>query len=244
MGKFTDARDALEFVKHCKDEGESLDLALLDVVMPGMNGLDLMRELKMIYPKLVVMFISSHERYAVPALKGKADYYIVKPFTREEVEECIERARLLAVRKNKRLRARTFGRFDLFVDGNLVKFRNAKAKELLALCVDHRGGEVTMEEAIDKLWENREYDSRVKQCYRTAVMQLKITLRKYNALDLFITTRGACYINAKLMDCDYYDLLDGRQEAVRKFDDTYMTEYFWAEETLGSLFDYLDRWGE
>ncbi len=71
------------------------------------------------------MFISSHEQYAVSALKCKADYYIVKPFTREEVEECIERARLPAVRKNKRLRAKTFGRFDLFVDGNLVKFRNA-----------------------------------------------------------------------------------------------------------------------
>ncbi len=86
------------------------------------------------------------------------------------------------------------------MDGNLVKFRNAKAKELLALCVDHRGGEVTMEEAIDKLWEDR--------------------------------------------DCDYYDLLDDRQEAMQKFDDAYMTEYSWAEETLGSLFDYLDRWGE
>ncbi len=57
-----------------------------------------------------------------------------------------------------------------------------------------------------------------------------------------MTTRGACYINAKLMDCDYYDLLDGREEAARKFDDAYMTEYSWAEETLGSLFDYLDRW--
>ena len=135
--------------------------------------------------------------------------------------------------------ARTFGRFDLFMDGDLVKFRNAKAKELLALCVDHRGGEVTMEEAIDKLWEDREYDSKVKQCYRTAVMQLKVTLGRYGMTELFKTKRGSCYIDANLLDCDLYDLLDGKRDAMRKFDFVYMTEYSWAEDTLGRLFEML-----
>ena len=238
VGEFTDPREALEFVEESKSAG-AIDLVLSDVVMPHMTGLDLMREVREIYPKLVIMFISSHEQYIADALRGKADYYIFKPFSREQIEDCVERARFLEGRGNKRITARTFGRFDLFIDVNLVKFKNAKAKELLALCVDHRGGEVTMDEAIDKLWEDREYDSRVKQCYRTAVMQLKITLRKYNAEELFKTKRGSCFIDAKLINCDLYDLMDEKEEAIRRFDYVYMMEYSWAEETLGSLFEIL-----
>ncbi len=237
VGEFTDPRDALRFAG--ENGADAIEFALLDIVMPHMSGLELMHELKMIYPKLVVMFISSHDQYAAEAMRKKADYYIFKPFSHEEIEECVMRAGLLARRGDKRMLARTFGRFDLFVDGNLVKFKNAKAKELLALCVDHRGGEVTMEEAIDKLWEDREYDSKVKQCYRTAVMQLRATLIKYRALDLFKTKRGSCFIDAKLLDCDLYDLLDGKEEAMRRFDYVYMTEYSWAEETLGRLFEMV-----
>ncbi len=239
VGEFTDPRDALRFAG--ENGADAIEFALLDIVMPHMSGLELMHELKMIYPKLVVMFISSHDQYAAEAMRKKADYYIFKPFSHEEIEECVMRAGLLARRGDKRMLARTFGRFDLFVDGNLVKFRNAKAKELLALCVDHRGGEVTMEEAIDKLWEDREYDSKVKQCYRTAVMQLRATLIRYRALDLFKTKRGSCFIDTNLLDCDLYDLLDGKEEAVCKFDEYYMMEYSWAEETVGSLCQLLDK---
>ena len=77
---------------------------------------------------------------------------MTKPYDRKDIEEVLERARLLARRQNKRVYFRTFGRFDMFVDGRAVYFENAKAKELLALCVDRRGGIVTIEEAADKLW--------------------------------------------------------------------------------------------
>jgi hypothetical protein len=53
-------------------------------------------------------------------------------------------------RPRPQITLRTFGRFDVFLDGKLVNFTSAKAKELLALCVDRNGGDVTMEEAIDK----------------------------------------------------------------------------------------------
>ena len=50
--------------------------------------------------------------------------------------QALNRARLLAKGQAKRVFIRTFGRFDVFIDEKLVKFSNAKSKELLALCVD------------------------------------------------------------------------------------------------------------
>lgn len=49
---------------------------------------------------------------------------------------------------------RTFGYFDVFVDGKPIPFRSEKAKGLLALLVDRRGGFVTSADAIATLWEH------------------------------------------------------------------------------------------
>ena len=49
---------------------------------------------------------------------------------------------------------RTFGHFDVFVDGEAILFNHSKAKELLALLVDRRGGFVGATEAISCLWED------------------------------------------------------------------------------------------
>ena len=47
---------------------------------------------------------------------------------------------------------RTFGYFDVFVNGTPIAFRHEKAKELLAVLVDRRGGYVTAREIIACLW--------------------------------------------------------------------------------------------
>ena len=49
--------------------------------------------------------------------------------------------------EGKRIVIRTFGYFDIFVDGETIPFSCKKAKELLALLVDRRGGFVTTGDA-------------------------------------------------------------------------------------------------
>ena len=147
VGAFADPFKALGFVKE-----QPVEAAFLDIEMPGMNGIELTEKLREIRPDLVVIFITGYENYTLDALKVKADYYLTKPYDRKDIAEVLERARLLSARQRKRVYVRTFGRFDVFIDGKAVHFPNAKAKELLALCVDHRGGMVTIEEAADKLW--------------------------------------------------------------------------------------------
>jgi len=132
-----------------------------------------------------------------------------------------------------RVTLRTFGRFDVFLDGKLVNFTSAKAKELLALCVDRNGGDVTMEEAIDKLWEDRLYDERTKNLYRKAVAYLNRTFKRLNYPEVFYSARGRCHVNRDAVSCDYFSYLDGRN--CEPFTGEYLFEYSWAEETVARL---------
>ena len=136
-GMFSNPLEALETFRE-----DPVEAVFLDIEMPEMNGLVLVERLREISPDVVVVFITGYEQYALDALKIRADYYLTKPYDSRDIREVLERARLLSARQKKRVYVRTFGRFDVFIDGTAVYFPNAKAKELLALCVDHRGGTV------------------------------------------------------------------------------------------------------
>lgn len=127
---------------------------------------------------------------------------------------------------------RAFGRFDMFADNQLVSISSAKAKELLALCVDHCGGDVTMEEAIDKLWADRAYDERSKNLYRKTVSYLHHLFETLNRQDVFSSARGRCHLNREAVDCDYFRYLSGDYVP---FTGEYLSNYSWAEETTAWL---------
>ena len=231
-GAFFNPLEALQYVRN-----NMVEAAFLDIEMPGMNGLVLAEKMREIRPDLVIIFITGYEQYTLDALRVKADYYMTKPYDSSDIAEVLSRAKLLAVRQKKRVYIRTFGRFDLFIDGKAVYFANTKAKELFALCVDRRGGTVTMEEAADKLWEDRPYDSQVKNLYRKAVMYIRQILSENGVEDIFLGNRGSCQIDVQKIDCDYYELMRGNPEALREWRLTgnYLQEYSWAEETGARL---------
>ena len=189
-GAFSNPLQALEYLKE-----NPVEAAFLDIEMPELNGIVLAGKMREISSDLVVIFITGYEQYTLDALKVKADYYMTKPYDSRDIKEVLERAKLLSARQKKRVYIRTFGRFDLFIDGKAVYFSNTKAKELLALCVDHRGGAVTIEEAADKLWEDRIYDSRVKNLYRKAVMQIRQIVSEYGVEEIFSGNRGSWQID-------------------------------------------------
>src|SRR5699024_11097142 len=133
------AADALAYAQN-----NSVDFALLDIDMPEMTGIELARRLRLSRPEMVIIFVTAHPEFAADAIHAKADFVVFKPYEREDILDALERARLLSERQKKRVYFRTFGHFDMFVDGRLVGFKSAKAKELLALCVSRMGGEVTI----------------------------------------------------------------------------------------------------
>lgn len=230
VGKFIDPFSVLNYIKT-----NTVDLAILDIEMPEMNGVELGEKLKSINPNILIIYCTGHEDYALDAFKLHSIAYLLKPFSFEDFEQAIATAKVLYANKARNIKIQTFGRFDVFINDELIIFKRAKAKELLALLVDNKGGLVTLEQAIDVLWEDRPYNKNVKQMYRDATSQLRYTLKQYGCLDLIKVVRGGCYIDLSKFHCDYYDFLNNKQYAVKMFTGQYMYEYSWAEETLAQL---------
>lgn len=70
------------------------DIVISDIRMPGMNGMQLLEELKKLQPSLVVIMITGYAtiKSAVEAIQKGAYDYLPKPFTPDEVRVIIERA--------------------------------------------------------------------------------------------------------------------------------------------------------
>lgn len=85
--------EALELVRQ-----QAPDLAVLDLKMPGENGLDLLRELKQISPKTRVLMLTGYGSIAgtVEAMHGGAENYVTKPADVDQVLEAFRRSGALA----------------------------------------------------------------------------------------------------------------------------------------------------
>lgn len=230
VGSFKNSEKALEYAEENK-----VEFALLDTEMPRMNGLALGRKLKEVCPGIVIIYMTENILQIEDIIRMKADYFILKPCNRFDIEDAAERAWLLARRQKKQLKVQMFGRFNVFYKEKVLYFRNAKSKELLALCMDRCGGSVSMEESIDKLWPERIYDEKVKRLYRKAVMNLQSTLNDIGVAEFFQSERGCCHISRDEVECDYYTYLEEPEENSKLFHGKYLFDYSWGEETLADL---------
>ena len=229
VGKFTNPDQAIAYAS-----GHVVDFALLDIDMPGMNGMELAQRLRKIRRDIIIVFATAHPKFAVDALRMKADYMIFKPFDRDDIADVMERAKLLRRRQNKRFFFRTFGAFDMLVDGEPVRFRSAKAKELMALCLYRQGCPTSIHEIVECLWGEDTVNAD-STGYRRTIKELTDTLRDYAAEELILRARGSLQLRLELVDSDYQRFLEGDSDAICQFQGSFLHQYSWAEPMTCAL---------
>lgn len=81
-------RQALEII-----EEREYDLVFLDIMMPGVGGLEVLKELKGRYPQTLVVMITAYGSVetAVEAMKNGANDYLMKPFEPEQLTLLVEK---------------------------------------------------------------------------------------------------------------------------------------------------------
>jgi DNA-binding NtrC family response regulator len=90
------------------DGDENIDLVILDIMLPGISGIDTLRAIRISNPNLPVIVITAFSSIdgAIEAMKHGAFHYIPKPFKNEEVvltvNKALEQRRL--TRENERLK--------------------------------------------------------------------------------------------------------------------------------------------
>lgn len=235
---FANATDALLWL-----QDHAADIALLDINLPDMNGIELAARLRETDPNLSLIFLTGHSEYALDAFALHASGYLLKPINRQRLAEEINLAmrrrgaQSVPPAKGIQISARTFGEFDLFTDGQVVSFPRSKAKELLAYLIDRRGGSITRAAAFAVLWEEGLYDRSMQKQLDVIIRSLRATLKSVGAEDILEMKQGALRICPEKLDCDLFRFLDGDTEAINSYRGEYMNAYSWASPTEA----FLDR---
>ena len=179
---------------------------------------------------------SFHGEYMLPyawgemkteCLNAKKASWALNPCAREETA--------LPVQKTDRtVEVRTFGGFDVTVNGEFVAFGRAKAKELLAYLIDSKGKPVSRQEAGSVLWEETYFDRARQKQLDVMIRSLVSTLREYG-IDHIVEVNREMRVVPSLFTCDLYRYLAGDPDAKNAFCGEYMTAYSWASVTEATL---------
>ena len=179
-----------------EEEGESLPaLYILDIMLPGMDGLEILRRLRADRDResvpVILLTARTAEMDRVNGLEAGADDYVVKPFGIMELQ-----ARVKAVlRRTQRKGDQILTCGDLEIDPAAREVRKSgvlveltfKEFELLRLLCTRQGVDLTRDEILQAVWD---YDYTGET--RTVDMHVK-ALRQKLGEDVITTVRGVGY---------------------------------------------------
>lgn len=198
-GSFLDFRQAFAFLAQ-----QQVDVAFLDIEMPGVNGLELASMITDQYPQIRIVYVTAYNQYAVDAFYLNALDYIVKPFSAERIRRTIDRLlpATLHPQGPSTIEITCFGKFTLSDGWNEIRLRTRKAEELIAYLINAKGEYVNRDEILDVLWENFDGD-RALVNFNTTLYYAKSKLRYYSQENLFEFDRGCYRFKVDQIKCDY-----------------------------------------
>jgi two-component system alkaline phosphatase synthesis response regulator PhoP len=182
----------------------SLDLIVLDVMLPGMSGLEVLRVVRSegIDTPVIVLSAKGDEIDRVVGLKVGADDYVAKPFSRPELLARIDavlRRRRSAAAGGEPTSAQTIRSGGLLIDPDRRQAHQegrplqltVKEFDLLAFLAAHPERVYTREQLIDRLWGvDYEGDARTVDVH---VSWLRTKLRGADGHNYFRSVRGVGY---------------------------------------------------
>ncbi len=139
---------------------EAFDLVLLDVMLPRLNGFDVLRELRKRAIDMPVIMLTAKGQVVdkVVGLKLGADDYVTKPFEMVELLARIEAKLRRAPATVQPADGYQFGdvrvdfrRAEVTKDGTPLEL-SAREFQLLKYFIEHRGATLTREELLNEVW--------------------------------------------------------------------------------------------
>ena len=207
-----------------------IDIAFLDIQMPGKNGLALAQNIKRASPETNIIMVTAYSQYALDALKLFVSGYLLKPVMENEMREVLQNLRNPIKDTKKRLDVRCFGHFEIFYA--------TESYELLAYLICLKGASATRGDICSYVFDESNDIDKNYSYFRKIVSALKKDLNNYGLDELLIQNVNSYSVDTSLLRCDYYDYLTGQAEEERSYKGEFMTQYEWAEEYIYSLENY------
>ena len=168
---------------------ESYDLVILDLNLPGMDGLDILRAIRQERPVLRVLILSARSSLSdrITGLDLGADDYLVKPFHLQELEA---RVRALTATVSAGPLLLDTQKRNISADGTLLSLTR-KEFEILEYLMLHPQKAVSQEELLEHIWET---DSNpFSHSVRMHISSLRKKLRQALGYDPISTKIGQGY---------------------------------------------------
>lgn len=116
------------------------DIVILDITMPGKGGLNVLKDIKELYPKLPVLILSMHpvDRYAIRVIKAGAAGYLTKSGVSDELIKAI---RVIVLQKRQYISQPVAEQFaqQINVKGDRPPHENLSDREYEVLCMIAHG---------------------------------------------------------------------------------------------------------
>jgi DNA-binding response OmpR family regulator len=211
-------RDALAFAGYAVDECARGDhavdralaaapgLLLLDVVLPGRDGFEILRDLRASHPQLPVILLTARgaEDDRVRDLKLGADDYVVKPFSASELLARVEAVLRRSAERPRGLRTLRLGDRTIDLERGAITLADGTSRRLseleasiLRYLAAHRGRPVDRRELLQRVWGGnaREMETRAIDMH---VRRLREKLERDPAQPtLLVTVRSRGYMLAE-----------------------------------------------
>ena len=175
-GEAGNGREALEVFAR-----ESPDVVLLDIRMPGMDGLSAARKLAELEHPPAVIFTTAYDRFALEAFEARGVDYLLKPVRADRLAAALERSRRPNRAQLEELELESGGRQDQQDGRRHIRARMGDQLHLIPIedvyffraehkyvVVCHRGGEVLVEEPLKQL--EQEFSHRFQRIHRNALV--------------------------------------------------------------------------
>lgn len=131
-GEAADGKEGLKRLSEGTGAGEEYDLVITDIKMPGMDGIEFMNEIRLLYPDLCVIFLSTHSdfSYAKQGIRMGVFDYMTKPVEEAALCEVLDRtAKHLDGKNRQRIKREEDKRL---LEENLEVFYPKRHEERLA----------------------------------------------------------------------------------------------------------------
>jgi len=174
VGKAKDGHSALSMA-----ESEAPDIVLMDIRMPGMDGIEAARHMAVLETPPAVIFTTAYDSYTLEAFEASAVGYIMKPVRRQRLADALNRASRLtraqisglagqqAPDRRSNVCARVRGKLRLIPIDEIIYFR----ADQKYVSVHHLGGEDLIDETIKALAE--EFEREFVRIHRNALVALE-----------------------------------------------------------------------
>jgi two-component SAPR family response regulator len=196
------------------------DIALLDIELPAMDGLELAERLFEICPKIKIVFITAYNNYATEAFNINAIDYVLKPIREERLFKALDRLFYKKIesvheKDNKaELYVYMFKNFIVKSGQETIKWDRQKAFELFAYLLENRNIPIHKEKLCDLFWPDSEPKKALVNL-QTSIYSIRKTLEKYNNYEISIEYSVSNYIlNTKKVWIDVVEFETILQKAI------------------------------